>query len=167
MKQRFFAEKYVIATLPVVALLMLATACKDVGTSPATAKPAPPVAAPAAPSQAASADEGKALQDAVVTYVRDVKGLDTTKMDVALKNQTLNGEKAEATVEFKIKGSEMPPMTYVYSLEKSGDGWKVISSKPASGEGHGAMPSGTMPEGHPPVASHSSGTGAPDMASSH
>ena len=165
MTHSIFSKKVFMGTLPAMALLLLAAACSNNG--PAPAKPAAPGPPPSAPASAAPSDESQAIQDAVVTYVRDVKGLDTSKMDVVLKNQTINGATAEATAEFKIKGSDMPPMIYVYSLEKSAEGWKVISSKPASGEGHGTIPSGTIPEGHPPVSGHPATTGAPGMASGH
>lgn len=165
MKRPIFTKKVLSGTLPAFALLLSGAACNNPGPAPAkstTPAPAQAASAPAAPSQ-----DSSALQEAVITYVRDVKGLDTSKMDVVLKESAVNGTTAEATVQFKIKGSDMPPMTYLYSLEKSGGAWKVVSSKPASGEGHGAMPSGTMPEGHPPVSGQPAQTGAPSMASGH
>ncbi len=155
-----------LCALCAVALLLSSANCSSGSSGSAKPAAAASQAAIAAPPPEAS-ENTAALQEAVVAYVRDVKGLDTSKMEVVMKDQAMTGTTAEATVAFKIKRSEMAPMTYQYTFEKSGEAWKVVSSKPASGEGHGAMPVPSMPEGHPPVGGQPAGTGPAGMASGH
>ena len=161
----FSGKPDLLAPLAGLSLLLLAAGCSNATSE--TSKQAAKAPQAAVSSPAAPADDAAALQEAVIAYVRDVKGLDTSKMDVVMKNPAVTGTTAQATVDFKIKESEMAPMTYQYAFEKSGEAWKVVSSKPASGEGHGAIPMQPMPEGHPPVSGQPAETGAPGMASGH
>ncbi len=163
----FSGKPNLLGALAGLSLLLLAAGCGNATSESANPAAAAPAAQPTVSSTAAPADDNAALQEAVVAYVRDVKGLDTSKMEIVMKGPAVTGATAQATVNFKIKGSEMAPMTYQYAFEKSGEAWKVVSSKPASGEGHGTMPTQALPEGHPPVSGQPAGTGAPGMASGH
>jgi|WetSurMetagenome_2_1015567.scaffolds.fasta_scaffold03647_10 hypothetical protein len=146
-----------VRALIVIALLgTLALACQ---------KPASPNkpsgGASAAAGTTASADP---LKDAIVTYLTKSKGMDMAKMEIALSNQKIEGDKATCDAAFTVKGAEgMPPMEYTYELAKAGDAWKVTSSK-GKGGGHagGAPPSGDMPAGHPAM-----GGEAPGMPPGH
>lgn len=126
-------------------------------------------ASPNKPSSGDSADAGTAssadpLKDAIVIYLTKSKGMDMAKMEIALSNQKIEGDKATCDAAFTVKGAEgMPPMEYTYELAKAGDAWKVTASKGKDG-GHagGAPASGDMPSGHPAM-----GGEAPAMPSGH
>ncbi len=115
----------------------------------------------AAAGVAASTDP---IKDAVVTYLTKAKGMDMAKMEIALSNQKIEGDKATCDAAFTVKGAEgMPPMEYTYELAKDASGWKVTASK-GKGGGHagGAPASGDMPAGHPAM-----GGEAPSMPAGH
>jgi hypothetical protein len=75
-------------------------------------------------------------------------------MQVDVVSVAFRQNQAEATVSFRLKGSEgSSGMTMSYSLEKQGNRWAVKGRADSAGSPHGAggeMPQG-MPEGHPPV----------------
>jgi hypothetical protein len=142
--------------LVVIALLgLLGLACQK------PASPNKPAGGATAAGTAASADP---LKDAIVTYLTKSKGMDMAKMEIALSNQKIEGDKATCDAAFTVKGAEgMPPMEYTYELAKAGDAWKVTASKGKDG-GHagGAPASGDMPAGHPAM-----GGEAPTMPAGH
>jgi hypothetical protein len=126
-------------------------------------------ASPNKPSSGASAAAGEAssadpMKDAIVTYLTKAKGMDMAKMEIALSNQKIEGDKATCDAAFTVKGAEgMPPMEYTYELAQEGGAWKVTSSR-GKGGGHagGAPATGDMPAGHPAM-----GGEAPAMPSGH
>lgn len=150
-------------------LALLALACEKPATpNSASATPAKPAAAAASPS---SSDP---VQAAVITYLTEVRGLDLSKMDLALKNQKVEGDKATCDATFTVKGSpDMPPMEYSYELAKEAGAWKVTASK-SKGAAHAGTPApgGEMPSGHPAMggdagAMSGHGTTAPAMPPGH
>jgi hypothetical protein len=87
--------------------------------------------------------------------------LNLSVMDREVKQVSVNGDHASATVEFRLKGSDAK-MEIEYTLERQGKEWTVLSSQPMgmdnSHSGMGQAPSGTpdsggghVPQGHPPV----------------
>ena len=140
----------------------------------ACSKPATPnnqsqtgqVAAPAAASEStASPAPSDPIQKAVYTYLQDVRQLNLSKMDVAVTDQKIEGDKATCDVTFTVKGGGMTPMEYTYDLVQESGAWKVTSSKSKSGAHGGGMPPGTgeMPPGHPAMG----GEGAPSGMPAH
>jgi hypothetical protein len=83
-------------------------------------------------------------------------------MDREVKQVSVTGDKANAQVEFRLKGGDAK-MDIDYALERQGGEWVVVSSQPMGmppimPPGAGQMPSGSadtpgqqLPEGHPPA----------------
>ena len=101
-----------------------------------------------------------AIRAGIEKHLNEQAGLNLSAMDREVKQVSVNGDHADAQVEFRIKGGDAR-MVVDYTMEKQGEEWKVASSKPMAGSGThpGAdSPSGTpdsggksMPQGHPPV----------------
>lgn len=128
-----------------------------------------PVAGGAPAAKAAVPAE---VQTAVETYLRDAKGLDPSKMNIALSAFTEKdgGATCEGAITLK-EGGGMPAMEYTYTLAKGEAGWSVTASAPKGGAGHAAMPpANEMPSGHPSVEGmnpHAGVPGAPPLESGH
>jgi len=80
-------------------------------------------------------------------------------MDREVKQISVNGDHATATVEFRVKQGT-GSMQVEYALERQGGEWSITNSQPASGQNphSGMMPPGStpeggnsMPQGHPPT----------------
>jgi len=112
------------------------------------------------------------IQTAVETYLREGKGLDPTKMNIALSNfvEAEGGATCSGAITLK-EGEGMPAMEYTYTFSKVDGAWKVTASQPKGGVGHATMPpASAMPAGHPSVGGadpHAGVPGAPPLQSSH
>ena len=117
-----------------------------------------------------AANSKEAIQKAVIAHLSSRKGLDLdmSAMTVEVSELSFRANEADATVAFKTKGSDTAAMTMKYTLERSGEGWKVKPKAPAMGGGgagaganpHGAMPgepcggagsAPVLPPNHPPL----------------
>ena len=145
---------------PAIALLAgLALACQ---------KPASPNKAPtgqAAAPVAGTSTAADPVQEAVVKYLTEVRGLDLSKMNVSFGSPKVDGDKATCEASFKVKGmDDMPPMEYTYQLQKEGGAWKVLGSAGKDGGHAGAPSSGAgMPAGHPGMEGGAAGQGGGSM----
>lgn len=104
-----------------------------------------------------------ALRQGVIDFLTQ-KGLNVKGMDINLSNPKFNGNQADVTVSFGVKGTGQMAMTKGYHLEMQGDKWVVLGSQggdehgKASPDAGGAMPGGGgAPEnphagGMPPTA---------------
>jgi len=84
-------------------------------------------------------------------------GVDVNSMQIDVVAVNFQKDHAKATVGFRKKGLEMPPIEMVYNLDRKGDKW-VVAGPPDVAEGHGAAampgggaPDGQLPAGHPAV----------------
>lgn len=112
-------------------------------------------------------DEGNAIRETVIAYVRDVKNLSVDQMNIEFADLKVEGETATVRATFNLKAGGMPPLVYDYKLVKKDGKWNVETSTSAAGmAGHGAgsaaaMPASGMPPGsaapldlppdHPPI----------------
>lgn len=85
-------------------------------------------------------------------YLSTKQGLALDKMDVQVAKVQITGDKADADVSFRVKGSVTQGMDMRYSLHRGPEGWVVdrsssISGHPTTSEG------GQLPAGHPPLNS--------------
>jgi hypothetical protein len=90
--------------------------------------------------------------DAVRQGVNDYltsKGLNMKGMDVNLSSLKVNGNQADVTASFSVKGTAQVAMTMGYHLEKQGDKWVVMGSQGGQEHGKTAPPdaSGAAPGG--------------------
>lgn len=118
-------------------------------------------------------DETPAITQAVKAYVREVKKIEVDKIDIAIKELKIVGDKAECQASFALKEQKEMAFTYAYTLEKKAGQWTVLSSASA-GQGHAAMPGaipgameGGMPPGHPPLDEANAPMADPHGMSSH
>lgn len=107
-------------------------------------------------------DEGNAIRESVIAYVRDVKNLSVDQMNIEFADLKVEGETATVKATFNLKAGGMPPLVYDYKLTKKDGKWNVETSSSAAGmAGHGgssaplppgsAAPALDLPPDHPPV----------------
>jgi len=99
-------------------------------------------------------DNKDAIRDGVVKHLAAMNGLNVNNMTVVVTQATVNGDKAEATVEIRAKNGDpsAPPMQLVYQMQKQGAEWVVVKGQSTGGMQHpapGEAPQGTLPPGHP------------------
>lgn len=102
-------------------------------------------------------DSKEAIRDAVVKHIAGVSGLNVNNMNIVVTQATVNGDRAQASVEIRAKNAEpnSPPMQLSYDLQKQGEEWVVLKGQSTGGMQHPAPgqmpPSGALPPGHPAV----------------
>jgi len=119
----------------------------------------------------------EAIRVAIEKYLSERSNLNRAAMDVKIGQVTMEGNTAQAQVEFQAKGSEVGGFTMQmeYQLERQGEGWVVRSSR-ARGEGPShpaggtpmpptAGPSEALPPGHAPVGNEPATRGTPSGSS--
>lgn len=92
----------------------------------------------------------EAVQAAVMKRLSGVSGLNVDGMDIDISGISFQGEKAEAQVAFRAKGTTQTMMSMTYKLERKGEEWVVTSSSGGFGGG-GGMGGGQVPPGHGPA----------------
>ena len=105
----------------------------------------------------------EAIRAAIEKHLTERSNLNRSAMDVKIGQVSIEGNTAQAQVEFQAKGNAAAGFTMQmnYQLERQGDVWVVRSSRatgdnPAHPQG-GAMPpasapSDSLPAGHPPIS---------------
>jgi hypothetical protein len=105
-----------------------------------------------APSGSSPSTVEADVEAAVRKHLSRRSDLDMTKMDMSVDQVDVQGDEADATVGFKVKGAPASAMSMSYHLVKEGGEW-VVQATPA---GHGAAPppaapGQSLPPGHPPA----------------
>lgn len=107
--------------------------------------------------------ESDAIRAAIVKHLTGRGGLNLAAMDVNVKQVTINGDQAQAQVEFRPKQGG-GGMQVAYTLQRVQGAWVVAHGQPAGGEiSHPPMdrpPSGPAATGAAPTAG-----GSPDFPS--
>ena len=98
-----------------------------------------------------------ALRDAVVKHIAAISGLNVNNMTVVVTQATIDGDKAQASVDIRAKSSDpsAPAMQLTYELQKQGNDWVVVKGQATGGMQHpapGQVPPGSMPPGHPDIS---------------
>jgi hypothetical protein len=102
-----------------------------------------------------------AVRASIDKHLNGRADLNLSAMDREVKQVTVNGDRASAQVEFRVKGGDAK-MDIEYSLQRQGKDWTVLSSQPVGmGDPHSGMQQppgggmdsggGQMPAGHPPA----------------
>src|ERR1700676_3491805 len=102
-----------------------------------------------------------AIRASIEKHLNGRADLNLSAMDREVKTVTVNGDRASAQVEFRLKGGDAR-MEIEYALQRQGKDWTVLSSQPMGmGGTHSGMehpPSGApdsgngqLPQGHPPT----------------
>lgn len=102
-----------------------------------------------------------AIRAALRDHLSTRPSINISAMDMDVKKVTIDGNQAQAEVEFRAKQGG-GAVTVTYALERRGDSWVVKASQTPGGMTHpgvgtdasptGAQP-GTLPPGHPPLSS--------------
>ena len=93
---------------------------------------------------ASLAREEAAIRAAIGDYLLEERGIDPDLMRMELAEVQIQGDQAMVLVRFS--SSQAPEgLEFEYELERSGEGWKVASSR-----SQGTHGGGTMPDDHPP-----------------
>jgi hypothetical protein len=89
-----------------------------------------------------------AVRQGVFDYLTQ-KGMNVKGMDINLSNVKFNGNQADVTVGFGVKGTGQMAMTKGYHLEMQGGKWVVIGSQGGDEHGKATTPDagGAMPGG--------------------
>jgi hypothetical protein len=138
------------------AIAAIAIGCSRNGQSAPTASQmsqSTPSQAAAARSSAATSDDD-AVRQAVEDHVRTDKEINLSAFDMTIESVAVTGDQAEADATFRVKQGGAS-MAMVYSLQRHGGGWVILSDKPADGQFV-----------HPPMDQAHSGasSGAPNAA---
>lgn len=157
--------KTAMSLLALVLTAVLACACNkapqsapaasgDAAPQTAPAPAAAPAMSPATGAQPASAADADAIRKAIEAHLAENKGINMAAMDMALTNVQVQGDKAQANAEFRVKqGGGTMQMTY--RLERHAGGWLVLQNTPAGGQFQ-----------HPPMdATHSGAAASPTTPS--
>jgi hypothetical protein len=145
---------------------------------------------PTVGSQSQTAEDS--IRTAIQAHLATKSNLNLQAFDTDVKQVTIQGDHAQANVEFRVKGGP-GAMQLTYALEKRDGAWSVIDSDPvgsnfshpALGQGQTSRPgapTGThsladtlrsfqispgptqaLPPGHPPVANNNVAGGAPPI----
>ena len=100
-------------------------------------------------------DNKEAIRNGVVKHIAAMSGLNVNNMTIIVTQATVNGDKAQASVDIRAKNGDpsAPAMQLTYDLQKQGEEWVVLKGQPAGGMQHPAPgempPAGSMPPGHP------------------
>lgn len=90
----------------------------------------------------------EAVKEAVMKRLTTVSGLNMSGMEVEISSVSFQGDKADAQVAFKGKGSGEAMLNMSYKLERKGDEWTVKSTSGGMGAPGGGS---SLPPGHPPA----------------
>ena len=95
------------------------------------------------------------IREGVLKHIAGMNGLNVNNMTISVTNATVNGDKAQASVDIRAKNGDpnAPAMQLSYDLQKQGDEWVVLKGQPTGGMQHPAPgempPTGSLPPGHP------------------
>lgn len=103
--------------------------------SPATAPDAASSTIASAPisSAPASGSDADQIRQAVMDHVRNDRGINMSAMDMSVDSVNVNGDQAQANATFRVKQGGAT-MAMVYSLQRHGNDWIVLSGKSADGQ---------------------------------
>lgn len=95
----------------------------------------------------------EAVRQVVIDHLSTRENLDLnlSAMEIDVSSLTLRGNEADATVSFRSKGSGTSLMQMKYTLERSGNHWRVKAKSQSGATPHGTPVSPDLPAGHPPV----------------
>jgi len=116
--------------IPVLAVLVSAglTGCQKTAEPSAPAsEPNPAITSIQAPAQSTSAEAQ--IRTAILAHLAHTSNLNLQAFDTDVKQVTVQGDHAEAHVDFHVKGGP-GVMQLTYQLENHGGSWAVIDSNP-------------------------------------
>jgi hypothetical protein len=94
--------------------------------------------------------DNDAIRAGIIQHLISLKGLNVSAMEINVSQVTINGNQAQAVVDFRPKtgAAAGAGMQVSYNLEKRDANWVVLKSQPLGGEiahpAPGQMPPGTV-----------------------
>lgn len=83
--------------------------------------------------QANSPDANAAIQAALQAHVSHQGNLNLAAMDMTVENISVNGNRAQAHVQFRLRDNNVT-MEMLYDLDEQGGSWIVTHSQPSGGQ---------------------------------
>jgi hypothetical protein len=111
------------------------------------------------------ASDGDAIRDGINQHLAGVKTINLSAMDMDVTSYSVQGNQAQAQVEFRPKGGGPAGMQVSYTLEKQNGAWVVQNAQPMGMGGSGANPN-MMPSAPSSSGSSSSGPSSSGPSSS-
>ena len=103
------------------------------------------------------ANDQDAIRASIEKRLNGRSDLNMAAMDREVKQISVNGDKATAQVEFRLKGGDAR-MEIEYTLQRQGKDWEVLDSQPMGGGSSNPGPQNApdeggsaLPPGHPPA----------------
>ena len=84
-------------------------------------------------SQASPTDANAAIRAALQAHVSHQGNLNLAAMDMTVENISVNGDRAQAHVQFRLRDKNVS-MEMLYDLEQHAGSWIVTHSQPAGGQ---------------------------------
>jgi hypothetical protein len=89
------------------------------------------------------------IRAAILARLASQGTLNLQSFDTDVKQVTIQGDRAQAQVEFRVKGGP-GAMSMTYQLQRRDAVWTVLDANPVDGDSHPAL-SGNPPSAAPPV----------------
>lgn len=96
-------------------------------------------------------NQDAAIRAAIVQHLSTVSGLNMDAMDMNITSVSVNGDAAQAEVDFHLKGSTSPDagMKMQYNLQKQGSGWVVLKKQLGGSGAAASTPQNSIQSVHP------------------
>lgn len=94
------------------------------------------------------------LLAAVERHLAKRTDLDMSSMELSVARADIQGDRAQAEIDFRSTGSAEAAMSMTYDLRRTADGWEVEPKAAPSGHGMPQTtppPAGGLPPDHPPL----------------
>ena len=78
-------------------------------------------------------DDKAAVTDAVQSHLKSLTTINMAAMDSSINQISINGDQAEAAVDFRLKQGGAT-MQVIYSLERHAGNWVITSNRPGGGQ---------------------------------
>jgi hypothetical protein len=111
-----------------------------------------------------------AIKKAIEDHLSGRAGLNSSEMVMEMKQVKVEGDNADADVQFRSRNDPKASMDFHYRLHRENKIWKV--EQPAAGaaphamppgQPEGGAPSGELPPGHPPTGDQQGAPGGKKM----
>jgi hypothetical protein len=134
-------------------ILFISAGCKKTNTEANSS----PAIADASATTAPKTDRD-AIAEAIRRHLGENKGINMAAMDSSVGDIAINGDQAQANVEFRLKQGGTS-MQMIYFLERHAGDWIILRSQPSGGE----FSHPPMDQTHSGMASGQAGTGMPNV----
>ena len=117
-------------------------------------------------SMTGSLKSNDAIKGAIESHLKDNPALSMANFNTEIESVEYKDDTADALAKFVSKADPNSAVEVRYQLKLEGRLWKVVSSKPAGGQGMGGHGGsmGSMPPGHPAMPPANQGQTGPEAS---